>query len=182
MFQTLEIERQNSVVTIWMNRPDRHNAFDETLIAELTAAFQALESDESVRVVVLAGRGKSFSAGADLNWMQRAAGYTIEQNRAVDASGCGMGCTAAQCAKIFVARSIGGNRATAFIQTPLPQQTIAADIAAIALRSAATIRAVPVDRVPVDGVPVNRIPIDTVPVDTIPVHAVPVDRAPCHRA
>lgn len=80
MFQTLEIERQNSVATIWMNRPDRHNAFDETLIAELTAACQALDTDASVRVVVLAGRGKSFSAGADLNWMQRAAGYTIEQN------------------------------------------------------------------------------------------------------
>ncbi|MBS1224242.1 MAG: enoyl-CoA hydratase/isomerase family protein [Proteobacteria bacterium] len=82
MFQTLEIERQNSVATIWMNRPDRHNAFDENLIAELTAAFQALETDESVRVAVLAGRGKSFSAGADLNWMKRAAGYTVEQNLA----------------------------------------------------------------------------------------------------
>ena len=82
MFQTLEIERQNSVATIWMNRPDRHNAFDETLIAELTTAGQALEADQTVRVVVLAGRGKSFSAGADLNWMKRAAGYTIEQNRA----------------------------------------------------------------------------------------------------
>ena len=82
MFQTLEIERQHGVATIWMSRPDRHNAFDETLIAELTAACQALEADEAMRVVVLAGRGKSFSAGADLNWMQRAAGYTVEQNLA----------------------------------------------------------------------------------------------------
>ncbi|KAB2936458.1 MAG: enoyl-CoA hydratase/isomerase family protein [Candidatus Contendobacter sp.] len=82
MSQTLEIERQDSVATIWLNRPDRHNAFDETLIAELTAACQALEADEAMRVVVLAGRGKSFSAGADLNWMQRAAGYTVEQNLA----------------------------------------------------------------------------------------------------
>ncbi|MFZ1640763.1 MAG: enoyl-CoA hydratase/isomerase family protein [Candidatus Contendobacter sp.] len=80
MFQTLEIERENSVAMIWMNRPDRHNAFDEALIAELIAACQALEADDSVRVVVLAGRGKSFSAGADLNWMKRAAGYTVEQN------------------------------------------------------------------------------------------------------
>lgn len=80
MSQTLEIERQDSVATIWLNRPDRHNAFDETLIAELTAACQALEADEAMRVVVLAGRGKSFSAGADLNWMQRAAGYTVGQN------------------------------------------------------------------------------------------------------
>jgi methylglutaconyl-CoA hydratase len=82
MFQTLEIERQGSVATLWLNRPDRHNAFDETLIAELTAACQILETDDSVRVVVLAGRGKSFSAGADLNWMKRAAGYTVEQNLA----------------------------------------------------------------------------------------------------
>ncbi len=82
MFQTLEIEHENGVATIWMNRPDRRNAFDETLIAELTAACQALEADAAVRVVVLAGRGKSFSAGADLNWMKRAAGYTIEQNLA----------------------------------------------------------------------------------------------------
>ncbi len=82
MFQTLEIERRNSVTTIWLNRPDRHNAFDETLIAELTAACQALEADDSVRVVVLAGRGKSFSAGADLNWMKRAAGHAVEQNLA----------------------------------------------------------------------------------------------------
>ena len=80
MFQTLEIERQNNIATIWMNRPDRHNAFDEILIAELTAVCQALEADDAVRVVVLAGRGRSFSAGADLSWMQRAAGYTVEQN------------------------------------------------------------------------------------------------------
>lgn len=80
MYRTLEIERENRIATIWMNRPERHNAFDETLIMELTAACQALEADDAVRVVVLAGRGKSFSAGADLNWMQRAAGYTVEQN------------------------------------------------------------------------------------------------------
>ncbi|MDG4549285.1 MAG: enoyl-CoA hydratase/isomerase family protein [Candidatus Contendobacter sp.] len=82
MFQTLEVERQDRVATIWLNRPDRHNAFDETLIAELTAACQAQETDDSVRVLVLAGRGKSFSAGADLHWMKRAAGYIVEQNLA----------------------------------------------------------------------------------------------------
>ena len=82
MFQTLEIERQNSVVTIWMNRPDRHNAFDETLITELTAAFMALDDDADIRAVVLAGRGKSFSAGADLNWMQRQSAAPPEENLA----------------------------------------------------------------------------------------------------
>ena len=70
MFSTLEIEHQGPVATIWMNRPDLHNAFDETLITELTAACMELEADTEVRVVILAGRGKSFSAGADLNWMK----------------------------------------------------------------------------------------------------------------
>jgi methylglutaconyl-CoA hydratase len=80
MFTTLEIELQGEVATIWMNRPDLHNAFDETLIAELTAACAALDEDKDVRVVVLAGRGKSFSAGADLNWMRRAANNGIDEN------------------------------------------------------------------------------------------------------
>ena len=65
---------------LWMNRPELHNAFNETVIAELTRALRACDDDEDVRVVVLAGRGKSFSAGADLNWMKRAAGYSLEEN------------------------------------------------------------------------------------------------------
>ena len=70
---TLEITRDGPVATIWMNRPEVHNAFDEALIADLTAACRQLDADDSVRAVVLAGRGKSFSAGADLAWMMRAA-------------------------------------------------------------------------------------------------------------
>uniref|UniRef100_Q47JY2 Enoyl-CoA hydratase/isomerase n=1 Tax=Dechloromonas aromatica (strain RCB) TaxID=159087 RepID=Q47JY2_DECAR len=80
MFTALEIELNGPVATIWMNRPDLHNAFDETLIAELTAACVALDQDDDVRVVVLAGRGKSFSAGADLNWMKRAANNGLDDN------------------------------------------------------------------------------------------------------
>ena len=80
MFMTLEIELNGPVATIWMNRPDLHNAFDEILIAELTAACKALDDDDDVRVVILAGRGKSFSAGADLNWMKRAANNGIDDN------------------------------------------------------------------------------------------------------
>ncbi len=80
MFMHLEIELEGPVATIWMNRPDLHNAFDEDLIAELTAACKALDDDDDVRVVVLAGRGKSFSAGADLNWMKRAAENGIDDN------------------------------------------------------------------------------------------------------
>lgn len=80
MFTTLEIELAGQVATIWMNRPEMHNAFDETLITELTAACIALDEDADVRVVVLAGRGKSFSAGADLNWMKRAANNGVDDN------------------------------------------------------------------------------------------------------
>ena len=80
MFTTLEIQLEGPVATIWMNRPDLHNAFDETLITELTAACMALDDDADVRVVVLAGRGKSFSAGADLNWMKRAANNGLDDN------------------------------------------------------------------------------------------------------
>ena len=79
-FQTLEIQLTGPVATIWMNRPDLHNAFDENLIAELTAACLALDEDKDVRVVILAGRGRSFSAGADLNWMKRAANNGLDDN------------------------------------------------------------------------------------------------------
>ena len=80
MYQTLEIQIEQRVATVWMNRPDVHNAFDETLITELTAACKALDADPAVRIVVLAGRGKSFSAGADLNWMKRAAHNSLHDN------------------------------------------------------------------------------------------------------
>ena len=79
-FQALQIELTGPVATIWMNRPDLHNAFDEILIAELTAACIAIDEDKDIRVVILAGRGKSFSAGADLNWMKRAANNGIDDN------------------------------------------------------------------------------------------------------
>lgn len=70
------------VATLTLNRPNIHNAFDDVLIAALSAAFARLGTDGSVRVVVLTGAGKSFSAGADLNWMRRMAGYSLDENRA----------------------------------------------------------------------------------------------------
>jgi len=79
-YQSLKIDRRGASVWIWMNRPDVHNAFDEALIAELTAAFTELDADEDVRAIVLAGEGKSFSAGADLNWMKRQGASTPYQN------------------------------------------------------------------------------------------------------
>jgi methylglutaconyl-CoA hydratase len=68
------------IATLTMNRPKLHNAFDDLLIEELTAALLRLSSDNRCRVVLLTGSGTSFSAGADLNWMRRMAEYTREDN------------------------------------------------------------------------------------------------------
>lgn len=73
-------ELDGPVAIITLNRPDKHNAFDDTLIADLTAHLQALDAHDAVRVVVLSASGKSFSAGADLNWMKRMAGYSEADN------------------------------------------------------------------------------------------------------
>ena len=70
----------NGTAIVTLNRPQLHNAFDDELIARLTTLFHELGSNEVVRVVLLAANGKSFSAGADLNWMRRMANYTEEEN------------------------------------------------------------------------------------------------------
>lgn len=80
MYDTLVIERRQRVATIWMNRPQVFNAFNEQLIDDLQQACQVLDADPGVRVLVLAGRGKHFSAGADLNWMRRAAQASEAEN------------------------------------------------------------------------------------------------------
>lgn len=80
---SLDLERRDSgVAVLTMNRPAVFNAFDETLIAELDAAFALLGADAGVRAIVLAGAGKHYSAGADLQWMQRAAAASQDDNRA----------------------------------------------------------------------------------------------------
>jgi methylglutaconyl-CoA hydratase len=81
-FTSIEVVRNRPVVRIALSRPDVHNAFDDTLIAELARAIAMLETDDAVRVVVLEGRGRSFCAGADLNWMKRMAGYSDAENLA----------------------------------------------------------------------------------------------------
>ena len=83
---TLEVETRNHIGIIWFNRPEIRNALNDVVLKEVTASLKALEKDKSVRAVVLAGRGPAFCAGADLNWMKRAAGYTKAQN-AKDAGG-----------------------------------------------------------------------------------------------
>src|SRR6266700_8394155 len=79
--ETIEIQAGLGVAVLWLNRPDVRNAFNDTMIAELTAAFSELEKDPAVRAVVLAGRGKVFCAGADLNWMKRMGEMDFEANR-----------------------------------------------------------------------------------------------------
>ena len=107
MYETLEIERRGKVATIWMNRPAVFNAFDEQLIAELAAACKELDADPAVRVVVLGGRGKHFSAGADLNWMKRASQFTEAQNLDDARKFAGMLRTLAQMGKPTIARVQG---------------------------------------------------------------------------
>jgi len=71
---------ENGIVRLTLNQPEIHNAFDDQLIAELTVAIEELDKDSSVRVMILDAAGKSFSAGANLNWMRRMAEYSREEN------------------------------------------------------------------------------------------------------
>lgn len=73
-------EIAGGVATVTLTRPDIHNAIDDDLIARLTREFQGLSRDQVVRVVILAATGKSFCAGADINWMKRMAEYGAEEN------------------------------------------------------------------------------------------------------
>ena len=82
VYETLDVGIRNAVAIVVLNRPAVHNAFNETLVAELTAALRALDGDSAVRAVVLAGAGESFCAGADLNWMKKMAGFSRAQNLA----------------------------------------------------------------------------------------------------
>jgi methylglutaconyl-CoA hydratase len=83
MTTTLDIRRPSPFVAeVWLNRPEVRNAFNDGVIAELTAAFTTLGADPQLRAIVLGGHGKAFCAGADLSWMRAMAGYDWERNRA----------------------------------------------------------------------------------------------------
>lgn len=77
----IRIDRAGSTATVMLARPRVHNAFDDELIAELTEALESLDGDHGVRAVVLTGEGKTFSAGADLNWMRGMATAGEDANR-----------------------------------------------------------------------------------------------------
>ncbi len=76
----LTLNKQAGVATLALNRPETHNAFDAELIGQLTAALQDLDSDDSVRAVIITGTGSTFSAGADLNWMRSMAKASESDN------------------------------------------------------------------------------------------------------
>ncbi len=70
------------VTTLTLNRAEKHNAFDDRMIADLLRALDKIEKDNSIRILVLRAAGKSFCAGADLDWMRRMADYDFAQNHA----------------------------------------------------------------------------------------------------
>ncbi len=80
MPEDLNVELRDAVATVTLNRPALRNAFDDSLISTLTGTLLELEKNKAVRVVVLAGAGSAFCAGADLNWMKRMSNYGHEQN------------------------------------------------------------------------------------------------------
>src|SRR5437667_2531968 len=76
----LKIDFHKNVAFVLLDRPDVHNAFNDELVKQVTDAFTELSGRDDVRVIVLCGSGKSFCAGADLNWMKRTIQYTHEEN------------------------------------------------------------------------------------------------------
>ena len=86
MTTTLDINRTRHVARVYLNRPEVRNAFNDSVIAELTAAFTQFATDSELRAIVLGGHGKAFCAGADLGWMRAMADFSWEENRA-DAQG-----------------------------------------------------------------------------------------------
>ncbi|HEY1459733.1 MAG TPA: enoyl-CoA hydratase/isomerase family protein [Casimicrobiaceae bacterium] len=106
-YATLRVTIDHAVASVVLDRPDVHNAFDETSIAELTAALRQLGADDSVRAVVLAGTGTSFCAGADLRWMKRMATFSDAQNLADARALAGMLTTLNELPKPTIARVHG---------------------------------------------------------------------------
>ncbi|NRF50248.1 enoyl-CoA hydratase/isomerase family protein, partial [Pseudomonas stutzeri] len=82
-FQTIELNKDaRGVATLWLNRADKNNAFDAQVIGELNAALAQVQDDAGIRFLILRGRGKHFSAGADLGWMRESAKLDYQANLA----------------------------------------------------------------------------------------------------
>lgn len=137
MFETLVVsERAPGVAQVTMARASVFNAFDETMIGELDAAFARLEADPAVRVIVLAGDGKHFSAGADLQWMQRASHATLDWNVADARRFAGMLARVERCSKPTVARVQGAALGGGVGLTAVCDLAIAADSASFSVSEA----------------------------------------------
>jgi methylglutaconyl-CoA hydratase len=80
MSTSIDISKGNGIATVTLNRADKHNAFDDSVIEQMTHALKDIDADDSVRVMILAANGKHFSAGADLAWMKRMATYSYDEN------------------------------------------------------------------------------------------------------
>jgi len=78
----LKVEKKDGIARVTLDRPELRNAFDDELISSLTKVFNEIKSDDAVRVMILAGNGPAFCAGADLNWMKRMAKYGYDENLA----------------------------------------------------------------------------------------------------
>ncbi len=78
--ETIKYRIDKKVARITLNRPDVHNAFNDMLISEVSSVFDEISTDREIRVVMITGEGKSFCAGADLNWMRRVKDYSYNEN------------------------------------------------------------------------------------------------------
>lgn len=105
--QVVRLSREGAVARVTLDRPEVHNAFNEAVIAQLHDAFRRVAEDDGVRVVVLAGEGPSFCAGADLDWMRRAATWGEEENQRDAAALAAMLRAVAECPRPVVARVHG---------------------------------------------------------------------------
>lgn len=106
-YETLELSINHRVAVVWLAREKVRNAFNETMIAELTRVFGTLGADAGVRAIVLAAKGPAFCAGADLDWMRRMAGYSHEDNRRDALALADMLRTIDSCPKPVIARVHG---------------------------------------------------------------------------
>ncbi|MFZ6846181.1 enoyl-CoA hydratase/isomerase family protein [Undibacterium sp. RuTC16W] len=106
-YQTLILSITERLATVTLNRADVRNAFNETTIAEITQVFRELDTDTTIRAVVLAANGPAFCAGADLNWMKKMADYSHEENLADAGQLAEMLRTIYTCSKPVVAKVQG---------------------------------------------------------------------------
>jgi len=79
-YETIRYAEKNNIATITLNRPEVHNAMNEALMKELTDCISEVSKNKTIRIVILTGNGKSFCAGADLNWMKSMVNYSKEEN------------------------------------------------------------------------------------------------------